>query len=362
MRLWAYPRSKLRLLPLDQIYKPGVSVAFSIEFLGEDGDPERLRYLQGKNGAVANAPAPTAYLLTHGGNHNAAALDYLERVRALPNGAPGFYPFRTFEITWVLEHLAFGDLPLQAIVPPSIWQFLLANVEEQGVSFDPWFGIYDGDTTSVALHVLALGGQPAEPQVLRVFEEPKTRTFRTFAFERNLSVGTNIHALEALALMPDYPDRQVVWESVIAATLLDQQLYQSYWIDKWHASPYYATAHVLIALLKEQEYQLVNHSQAIDWMLHMQREDGSWGYFGRGTFEETAYVLLALLHYHRHIAPIKADVLRRGAAYLAPAIQTTPHYPQMWIAKTLYAPEGIISAAIWAALALYEQTMGCLPA
>jgi halimadienyl-diphosphate synthase len=283
-----------------------------------------------------------------------------ERVRALPNGAPGFYPFRTFEITWVLEHLAFGDLPLQAIVPPSIWQFLLANVEEQGVSFDPWFGIYDGDTTSVALHVLALGGQPAAPQVLRVFEEPQTRTFRTFAFERNLSVGTNIHALEALALMPDYPDRQVVWESVIA-TLLDQQLYQSYWIDKWHASPYYATAHVLIALLKEQEYQLVRHSQSIDWMLHMQREDGSWGYFGRGTFEETAYVLLALLHYHRHIAPIKADVLRRGAAYLYRAWETETTYPELWIAKTLFTPDDIIRASILAALAAYEQTFGCLP-
>ncbi len=352
--------SKLRLLPLDMLYTPGVSVAFSIEFLGDEGDPARLRHLQGKNGAIANAPSTTAYLLTHAGNHNPAALEYLECVRALPRGAPDFYPLRTFEVTWVLEHLAFGDLPLSELVTPSLWQELQAGITTQGIGFDPQFGISDGDTTSVTLHILALGEQPVDPAVLRFFEEPKTRIFRTFAFERNMSVGTNIHALEALAVIPDYPDRRQVWENIVA-TLLDHQLYQTYWIDKWHASPFYVTSHALVALTQMGEHQLVVHSQVVGWLLHTQRSDGSWGYFDRGTAEETAYALLALLHYHRYIAPINTDVLRRGAAYLYRAWETETTYPELWIAKTLFTPDDIIRAAILAALALYAQMFGRLP-
>ncbi len=284
----------------------------------------------------------------------------MERVRALPRGVPDFYPLRTFEITWVLEHLAFGDLPLPELVAPSLWEELQAGITAQGIGFDPQFGISDGDTTSVTLHMLALGEQPVDPAVLRYFEEPKTRTFRTFAFERNMSVGTNIHALEALAVIPDYPDRRLVWENIVA-TLLDHQLYQTYWIDKWHASPFYVTSHALIALTRMGEHQLVVHSQVVGWLLHTQRSDGSWGYFDRGTAEETAYALLALLHYHRYIAPINTDVLRRGAAYLYRAWETETAYPELWIAKTLFTPDDIIRAAILAALALYVQTFGRLP-
>jgi hypothetical protein len=343
------------------MYTPGTSVAFSLEFLGLKGDAEQLGRMVGQNGSIANSPATTAYLLFQGGQ-DLAALNYLERMRTQPGGIPHFYPLRIFEIAWVLEHLTFGGFALKEdnLVDPRQWTELESAVGPDGVSMDPAFGINDGDTTAVTVRVLTLGERGIEPAILHHFEDPETRIFRTFAFERNASVSTNAHALEALALIPDYPDRQEVWDRVVTM-LLAARKYQSYWIDKWHASPFYATSHVLISLLHSDEPLVSECIGSVDWLVHVQRGDGSWGHFDRGTAEETAYALLALLHYSRRFGRMDADVLRRGAAYLWRAFQAAQGYPDLWIAKTLFAPEGVVKAAILAALSLFHETFGRLP-
>lgn len=351
--------AKLRLLPADMFYVPGTSVSFSIEFLGAQGDQSRLSRLQGPHGAIANSPATTAYLvLQSGGNHSAMA--YLEDVKARPGGIPAFYPFRTFEAAWVLEHLAFGgaSIPSDALMQLPAWEWLQSGLDGQGAGIDPLFGICDGDTTSVTVYILLLNGQSVDPGILRRFEDPKTRIFRTFEFERNASVVTNAHALQVLSLMLDYPDRREVWNRIVTMLLANQH-YRSFWVDKWHASPYYATAHVLVALMDAQEPLLSECQYSIDWLLHTQRADGSWGYFGQGTAEETAYAVLALLHYHRQAKAIDVEALRRAGEYLQPIIHDAGHeYPELWIAKTLYAPESIVRSAILAAAMLYEETLG----
>ena len=93
----------------------------------------------------------------------------------------------------------------------------------------------------------------------------------------------------------------------------------------------------------------------------MQRDDGSWGHFDRGTAEETAYALLTLLHFHRRFGLIDVNVLKRGAAYLWQASEANDSYPDLWIAKSLFAPTGIIQAAILSARYLYEETFGRPP-
>jgi hypothetical protein len=95
--------------------------------------------------------------------------------------------------------------------------------------------------------------------------------------------------------------------------------------------------------------------------VHMQRSDGSWGYFHRGTAEETAYALLALIHYHRKFDMVDADVLKRGAAYLWRSYEEELRYPDLWIAKSLFAPEGVVKAAILAAMILFKDTFGRIP-
>jgi halimadienyl-diphosphate synthase len=350
---------KLSLLPEGLFYSPSTSVAFSAEFLGAAGDPTRLRQLQGDHGAIANSPATTAYLVRQGGC-NQVALDYLEKLRIQP---PAFYPWRTFEIVWTLEHLTFGGLSLRGLVKPSIWAELQAALEfgEIGVGIDPSFGINDGDTTSVTLHVLARGGQPVNHMILRHFESPRTGLFHTFPFERNPSVVTNVHALEAMSFLPDYPNFELMRGRIVAMVLRTQQQ-SSYWVDKWHASPYYATAHVLIAFIRTQESLLNECHNAIEWLIHTQRPEGSWGFFDWGTLEETAYALLTLLHYHRQFKKLNTEVLRLGATYLFHWMEREDWAdPEMWIAKSLYAPRSIIKAAVLAAAHLYQDTFGRPP-
>lgn len=353
--------AKLRLLPEDSIYSPHTSVAFSLEFMGLKGDALQLGRMVGQNGSIANSPATTAYLLFQGGQDR-EALHYLEGMRAQPGGIPHFYPLRIFEIAWVLEHLTFGGFSLKndSLIDPCLWAELESAMGPEGVSMDPAFGIKDGDTTAVAARMLTLGRGGVEPAILHRFEDPETRIFRTFRFERNASVSTNAHALEALALLPDYPDRQEVWDRVVTM-LLAARKYQSYWIDKWHASPFYATSHVLISLLHSEEPLVSECIGSVDWLMHVQRSDGSWGHFDRGTAEETAYALLALLHFARRFEIVDADVLRRGAAYLWRVSQEIQAHPDLWIAKTLFAPQGVVKAAILAALFLFQDTFGQLP-
>ncbi len=353
--------AKLRLLPTEAIYAPETSVAFSLEFLGAKGDRERLGELVARNGAVANSPATTAYLVLQRGA-DAGTLAYLEQMRGQPGGVPHFFPLRIFEIAWVLEHLTFGDWSLcdATLVDQAVLDELAAAVGEHGVSMDPDFGIVDGDTTAVTVRMLALAGRPVEPRILQCFEDPETRTFRTFSFERNASVSTNAHSLEALALMPDYPDRQEVWDRVVTM-LLASRKYQSYWTDKWHASPFYATSHVLVSMLHSDEPLISECLGSIDWLIHMQLGDGSWGYFGQGTAEETAYVLLTLLRFQQRFGTVDPDVLKRGASYLWRAAESNGCYPDLWIAKSLFAPEGVVGSAILAAMHLYQETFGRPP-
>jgi len=351
--------AKLRLLPTDMFYTPGTSVSFSIEFLGAQGDRSRLFQLQGPHGAIANSPATTAYLMLQAGG-NDSALGYLENMKGRPGGIPAFYPFRTFEAAWVLEHLAFGgvSLPTTELMQLPVWGWLRSGLDEQGAGIDPLFGICDGDTTSVTAYILLMNGQSVDREILRRFEDPRARIFRTFEFERNASVVTNAHAMQVLSLMPDYPDRREVWSRIVTM-LLASQHYRSFWVDKWHASPYYATAHVLVALISGQEPLLSECQYSIDWLLHTQRADGSWGYFGQGTAEETAYAVLALLHYHRQVKAISVEALRRAGDYLHSMVRETEYkHPELWIAKTLYTPESIVGAAILAAAILYEETLG----
>lgn len=355
--------TKLRLLPAELFYSPKTSVAFSLEFLGSNGDPARLQQILGESGAIACSPATTAYLLMRGSRHP-AALRYLEEMQVQPGGVPHFYPFRIFEVAWVLEHLSFGGLGLSEdkLMRPALAQELLSALGRDGASMDPDFGITDGDTTAVTLNVLALSGYDIDPLILQHFEDPESRVFCTFEFERNASVSTNAHALEVLSLLPDYPDRQEVWNRIVTMLLAGRR-YQSYWIDKWHSSPYYATSHVLISLLRSDEPLISECSPSIDWLLHMQREDGSWGYFPTSTMEETAYALLALLHYQKRFGDLDHDTFKKGAAYLNRecVAQQDAAYPDLWIAKSLFAPQDVICAAIWAAIILYEDMYGCVP-
>lgn len=349
--------AKLRLVPVEKLYSSSVTTVHSLEFLGQAGDPVRLREMLSSNGSLGNSPATTAYyLLLDPGSERALA--YLQAVQRHQGYPVMLYPFRIFELSWVLNNLAFCKLPITELAGGEVFETLQVEMGENGIGLDPSFGIPDGDTTSVCVRLLRSAGYEVDPFILAGFENKEASTFRTYDYERNASVGTNAHALEALSFIPEYPNRRSVQEQ-ITLLLLDKRIFNTYWIDKWHASPFYATSHVLVALLQAETtpYLASACRSTVDWLVHLQYDDGSWGFFGQGTAEETAYAMIALLHYSFHHS-IDVEVLHRGAAFLQRTYNT--FYPALWIDKCLYVPVDIVRAAILSALILYTEAVGCL--
>jgi hypothetical protein len=122
----------------------------------------------------------------------------------------------------------------------------------------------------------------------------------------------------------------------------------SFWFDKWHASPYYTTSHAVIACAGYADEMV---KTAVAWILQTQNVDGSWGFY-MPTTEETAYCLQALVIWNRLGGQVSKDILKRGATWLADHMEEP--YPMMWIGKSLYCPELVVRSSILSALMLVE--------
>src|SRR5258706_7465821 len=119
-----------------------------------------------------------------------------------------------------------------------------------------------------------------------------------------------------------------------------------FWVDKWHSSPYYATAHAIIACAGLAN-ELVGES--VEWILKSQNANGSWGTY-LSTAEETAYAIQALWVWNQKVARIPKAILKNGARWLKENMNNP--YPPLWIGQCLYSPNLVIRSAVISALAL----------
>lgn len=270
------------------------------------------------NGIVAASPAATAVQLQ--GPVTGESLDYLEAVQQRHGGpVPAGVPVPLFERSWIIVALKSAGLD---VCDPMVGQ-IKAAFGEQGAAGGPGLPA-DADDTATALHALALCGSSGPTATLDRYRE--ARHFACFPDERTPSTSTNAHALQALG-----HDRQ------LEEWLRDMQNPGGYWLDKWHASPYYATACVTNALQ--------GNDKAVGWVLGTQHTDGSWGRW-EGTFEETAYAIRILSHADQNVT----RAMTRGAKFMH-EWGDRPH-PPLWHDKDLYAPTRIIQAEGMAALHL----------
>ena len=356
---------KLRLIPPEMLYSRNLTTVHSLEFLGLNVSAAQLHNAVFDNGSLGNSPSATAFYLLackrQGQTPNPAAWSYLERVLSRYDPTSYLHPFRNFEILWVLNNfMVNGGYELNhAWLTTNLLEKLEKDVERRGVSLDDEFGIPDADCTSVAYYLLGLSGRYPDPTSLTQYEVPGEKYFRTYHFERNVSVSTNIHALDALRLMPQYPGRDEVVENV-TRMLLRRRRFNLFWTDKWHASPYYATAYALLTLVDGNAEIRRICKDSIDWFSHSQRMDGSWGFFNKGSMEETAYAMLALQKAYDY-GMVREDILHRGAAYLVSMLEKInpqTDYEELWLGKCLYAPYDIVHSAILAALMGQEVKFG----
>jgi len=347
-------------------------LAHALEVVGE-----RARRAAGVSpagpGAVGASPAATAAWLGPPDGSTEPALDYLRGV-ARGGPVPCASPIAVFERAWVLSILARAGVPMA--VPAALAAELRAAVGPAGAATGPGLPA-DADTTSVTLYALARLGRPVDPASLRGYDTGDH--FCTWPGEDGASITTNAHVLDALG---QHRGGQSAGSGVaatadrVAAWLVGRQEADGSWCDRWHASPYYATYCVLLALADHargpgdhgRSHASVPGGsgvraaveRATDWLLDTQRPDGSWGRWA-GTAEETAYAMLALLGAGRSADPRIGAAVAEGRRRLSGWDGREADGPALWHDKDLYRPTLIVRAAVLAARWSADRATGARP-
>jgi halimadienyl-diphosphate synthase len=340
--------AKLQGLKINRYITP----AFSAEMAGDDQlgllDIENL---QENNGSVANSPAATAHFAMFVKPSNLQALDYLKTLRNLDGGIPFAAPFDIFERAWVLWNLLLGGNSFQKDFSSDIerhLQFLQsAWCPESGVGFSTSYTPCDGDDTSLTFEVLSRLG--VSPDIGPVQKYENETHYICYPLEINASISVNAHVLGALK-QAGYDSRHPSVKKVLNY-LRTNQYPDGYWVDKWHISPFYPTAHIIINCA---DWDKAMCEKAMDWMLKMQQSTGAWGYFGIPTAEETAYCLQALEVWRRRGNKVPVAHLISGAQWLERNYTESLH--QLWIGKVLYCPENVVHSAMVNALSMVEES------
>jgi halimadienyl-diphosphate synthase len=307
-------------------------------------------------GAVGCSPAATAAWLLDRASCP-AAVSYLEAAQDRGRGpVPGVTPIPIFERAWVLAALTAADIGVT--VPSGMADSLHAAFGECGVAAGPGLPP-DSDDTAVALYALAQLGSPRSLDDLLTYQVDAY--FSCFPDERTPSISTNAHVLQTFGryLEHDLPQRFRHHAAMgkLSGWLRDCQEADGSWWDKWHASPYYATACCAMALHRySRSASATTVSKAVEWLLDSQREDGSWGRW-HGTYEETAYAVQTLLQ--TCMSPSDSAVehaAARGCVFLRRSAGDHKH-PPLWHDKDLYTPIRVVRAEGLAALRLaYANT------
>ena len=345
--------AKLKLIPPELIYTRKVSTIFSAEFLGDQLDRGRVNGLQDANGSIASSPSATAfYLLKDPGNLSAHA--YLTATLARHGGAaPAVDPIDIFEPAWLLFHAALvwpDAAEVASAIEPHVSVLREEFERKRGAGYNSYFAVPDLDGTSMVFRVLAWAGANPDPASLAQFEADDH--FWCFPYERNPSISAHVHLLDALYAAPPSSERERMIRKVMGFLERSRTL-RAFWFDKWHASPYYTTAHAVIAMREPCELA----DAAAYWILNTQNDDGSWGHYETSTAEETAYCVQALAMYRRSGANGEVgDAIRRGADYLNRSPERRhASYTPLWIGKSLYTPKWVVHSAVLSALALAES-------
>jgi halimadienyl-diphosphate synthase len=339
---------KLARVPAGALAQQPTGLLYSLEALGELVPLPDMAKFAAANGSMANNPAATAALWAVTGDD--AALNYVREAgdAAGGGGFPEIYPINVFEPGWVIYTLGRAEL-----TPVGANKHVERLVERAGNANRPLgvseeFPVPDSDDTAMVANVSHAFGYEAGSLLESLLSFETDDHFVGFAHERGAPVSANARVLEALAQQPERFAPQI---AKATSFLLDTRGESAWWYDKWHLSPYYATAQAVFGLAGTASADTLAGTWR--WLLDGQHGDGSWG-FGGGQPEETAYAVLSLdALAHRH-GPVPADVFRRAHAYLREHLDATD-FAELWIGKGLYTPPTVVRAAVLAACVLSDQ-------
>lgn len=310
---------------------------------------------------LGSSPAATAARAAASQEPPAATVAALEAVARRYSGLfPEAAPILVFERLWVAAALAGAHLPAAAV--PTVREWATDLYDPRGVRGAPGL-MTDADDTAMAVLVSSLVGlDDHTPDPLDLFHNGSH--YDCYIGEDTGSVTANAHALQALgSYLRRHPGARHTYgprTEKLSDWLVGQQRPEGPWPDKWHASPYYATARCVAALSRHGGDRAAPAVEtAVAWTIDTQHDDGSWGIWG-GTTEETAYaarILLSAADPRPGHARALDRALDRAETYLHEGAGSG-HHPALWHDKTLYAPGAMIEAEVLAARELLRTRHG----
>jgi len=323
-----------------------VTMAFSSELAGIDGQSMLdIEHLQEANGSAGLSPSATAYFATYVKKGDEASLNYLRQTAKPDGGQPNVSPFDIFEVAWSLWNLSFiPGMSANEKLKPHLDFLSKAWEPKRGVAFSTAYSVKDSDDSVITYNALLRYGIEKDLGSILAYEEKDH--FRCFDLEVNPSISANIHILDAL-----FQSGLTVKNSSVDKILHFSRKAkgsQPFWVDKWHSSAYYPTAHAIIACAGHAD-ELV--AESVEWLLKSQNKNGSWGTY-LSTAEETAYALQALWVWNQRVTRIPKAVLKNGARWLNENLDKP--YPPLWIGKCLYSPQLVVRSAVISALSLTQ--------
>jgi halimadienyl-diphosphate synthase len=379
---------KLCITAPELIYSGHSNLIHSLEAFGSSIDFQRLGQLQAANGSYGCSPAATAAFLIYSPQWDTAAADWLthlsDKARSAgePGAMPNAYPIDVFESSWVFYNfiqagIDFTDEAYSTVLQRlRIW--LQESVTQKGASISRMIGMpTDSDDTGMVLaahNLLAnkIGLKRVSIDCLQHFE--RDTHFACFELERGISLSANAHVLAALLSEPTPPGWVTNNNTInkLVDYLYSVRNRDGYWEDKWHMSPFYATACTTMALAEHPDPSVLQKLQpTVEWILATQSpKDGGWGSHGNGcsTLEETAYALQILNVARERLLEKKplvvtqnecSEVMRRGIQYLwqhleelsfGTQVAANPRLPYLWRGKELYVPWRVVHSVVLAVL------------
>jgi halimadienyl-diphosphate synthase len=339
-------RAKKLAFLKDNMISRKVTIAFSAEMAGLDGKHMLdIGNLQEGNGSVGLSPSATAYFATYIKRGDQASLEYLRGIAKPDGGMPNVAPFDVFEIAWSLWNLSLNpNLAKNEKLKPHVDFLSRAWEPRRGVSFATDYTVKDSDDTVITYSTLLRFGIEKDLASVLAYEEKDH--FRCFDLEVNPSISANIHILDALRQAG--LSRKISSIQKILNFLRKAKAENPFWVDKWHASAYYPSAHAIMACAGFDDELVVD---TVDWILKTQNSDGSWGTY-IPTAEETAYALQALWVWNNKAGRVPKSVFKNGARWLHEHLEQP--YPPLWIGKCLYNPQLVIHSAVISALSLVQ--------
>ncbi|KAJ5218245.1 uncharacterized protein N7498_000344 [Penicillium cinerascens] len=347
----------LSRFPVEVLYRPSglfqPSPLFTLEGLIGIIDFGKLRH-QTVFGSMFSSPSSTAVYLMESPDWDPASEAYLNHVVEHSiikhnRAVPGMFPTSVFDIDWVLNIFVEGGFNLNKLDANAVkvlGNMILQRLEKQdGIIGSDLLICPDSDSTAMALKTVyhSPGTRLSAQNMINAFEGEKN--YFTYSGERDPSISSNAHVLQALVLDSAAMKHTASIEKCARYLCETWRNANKLVRDKWRVEPLSET--LLKTLIPLTLFQAVLR------ILLTQNPNGSWGQTSLRENTSLAVITLkstwSLPFVSATLSQVMDQAIKEGQAFIS-ANMDAPFNDYSWNGKCAYGLLSISRAAALSAL------------